>query len=117
MWNFPKYLFPCLLCGNVVIQILWLTFISNSKDYWAVLVVQFLQLWICICVFRSRARLRLLTKELYRISKCCIFTQTEKENVEDLHLAVLFISDLHDCTLRSDVCQFWDDSSRTAATA
>ncbi|GIY94392.1 hypothetical protein CEXT_369261 [Caerostris extrusa] len=51
-----------------MIQILWLTFISNHKDEWTVLIVLFLQLWISICVFRSRARIRLLTEELYRIS-------------------------------------------------
>ncbi|GIY38484.1 uncharacterized protein CDAR_39221 [Caerostris darwini] len=51
-----------------MIQILWLTFISNHKDEWTVLIVLFLQLWISICVFRCRARIRLLTEELYRIS-------------------------------------------------
>ncbi|GIY79380.1 uncharacterized protein CDAR_204631 [Caerostris darwini] len=56
------------MCCNVLIQILWLIFISNNKDEWTVLIVLFLQLWISICVFQSRARIRLLTKELDRIS-------------------------------------------------
>ncbi|GIY94399.1 uncharacterized protein CEXT_369321 [Caerostris extrusa] len=66
--EFPKYLFPCLMCCSGVIQILWLTFISNHKDEWTVLIVLFLQLWIAICVFRSRTTIRLLTEDLYRIS-------------------------------------------------
>ncbi|GIY38491.1 hypothetical protein CDAR_39261 [Caerostris darwini] len=68
MWNFPKYLYPCLLCCNLLFQIMWLFFVSNYKDDWAVLIVLFLQLWNYICVFRSRASIQLLTEDLYRIS-------------------------------------------------
>ncbi|GIY10929.1 uncharacterized protein CEXT_219711 [Caerostris extrusa] len=68
MWNFHNYLFPCLLCCNLVFQILWLSFVSSYKDEWTVLIVLFLQLWISICVFRYRAEIRLLTDNLYRIS-------------------------------------------------
>ncbi|GIY94394.1 hypothetical protein CEXT_369281 [Caerostris extrusa] len=77
-----------------------------------------IQLWICISVFRSRARIRQLTKELYRISKHAAFLHhPEIENVEGGHLGVLFIRGLHYCSLCSDVCQFWDDNSRTVPTA
>ncbi|GIY52830.1 uncharacterized protein CDAR_432611 [Caerostris darwini] len=86
MLNFPKYLFLCLLCGNVVIQILWLSFISSSKNYWPVLAVQFLQLCIYICVFRSRARIRLLTKELYRISKMLYFYTIQKKKILKIYI-------------------------------
>ncbi|GIY07659.1 uncharacterized protein CDAR_216661 [Caerostris darwini] len=68
MWNLTKYLFPCLLCCNLVFQIVSLSFVSDCRDDWAVLIVLFLQLWICVSVFRSRARIRLLTEDLYRIS-------------------------------------------------
>ncbi|GIY38485.1 uncharacterized protein CDAR_39231 [Caerostris darwini] len=54
---------------------------SIIEDYWAVLIVQFLRLVICICVFRSRARIRLLTKELYRISNMLNFYTIQKNKM------------------------------------
>ncbi|GIY10943.1 hypothetical protein CEXT_219821 [Caerostris extrusa] len=68
MWNFPKFLVPSFLCFNLVIQILWLCFISIGQDEWSALMVLCLQLWIYISVFRSRTKIRLLTEDLYRIS-------------------------------------------------
>ncbi|GIY94408.1 hypothetical protein CEXT_369381 [Caerostris extrusa] len=68
MWTFPKFLFPCTLGCLTVIQTLWICFISNYKDDWAVLTVMFLQVWIYISVFRSRTRIRQLTEELFKIS-------------------------------------------------
>ncbi|GIY77249.1 hypothetical protein CEXT_320761 [Caerostris extrusa] len=117
MWNFPKFLLPSFLCFNLVIQIMWMCFISIAKDEWAALMILCLQLWIHISVFRSRTRIRLLTEDLYRISNMLHAYTPEKEDVEDLHLDVLFIRDFENCILRSDVFQIWNDSLRTARTA
>ncbi|GIY08986.1 uncharacterized protein CEXT_351991 [Caerostris extrusa] len=67
-WNFPKYLFPSLLCFIIVAQSLWLIFFYDARDELTALVILFLQLWIYIILFRSRTRIRLLTENLYRIS-------------------------------------------------
>ncbi|GIX88742.1 hypothetical protein CDAR_165101 [Caerostris darwini] len=68
LWNFPKYLFPSLLCSAIVTQSLWLSFLSDAEDEWTALIILFLQLWIYINLFRSRTRIRPLTKNLERIS-------------------------------------------------
>ncbi|GIY10940.1 hypothetical protein CEXT_219791 [Caerostris extrusa] len=68
MWNFPKFLVPIFICVNLVTQILWLCFITISRDELVGVMVHCLQLWICISVFRSRTKIRLLTEDLYRIS-------------------------------------------------
>ncbi|GIY52845.1 hypothetical protein CDAR_432711 [Caerostris darwini] len=56
-------------------------------------------------------------RTLQNLEHAAFSHHAEKENVEDLHMGVLLNRDLHDCSLRSDVSQFWDDSSRTAPTA
>ncbi|GIY67926.1 uncharacterized protein CDAR_619921 [Caerostris darwini] len=66
--EFPKILVPSFLCFNLLIQILWLCFISIGKEDWARVIVLCLQLWIYISMFRSRTKIRLLTEDLYRIS-------------------------------------------------
>ncbi|GIY94386.1 hypothetical protein CEXT_369221 [Caerostris extrusa] len=68
MWNFPKFLFPSFLCSNLLIQILWLCFISIGKEDWARVTVLCLQLWIYISMFRSRTNIQMLTEDLCRIS-------------------------------------------------
>ncbi|GIY57226.1 uncharacterized protein CDAR_230061 [Caerostris darwini] len=68
LWNFPKVLVPSFLCFNMVIQILWMCFISMGQDEWSALIILCLQLWIYISVFQSRTKIRLLTEDLYIIS-------------------------------------------------
>ncbi|GIY47364.1 uncharacterized protein CDAR_501931 [Caerostris darwini] len=86
MGNFPKFLFPSFICFNLVIQILYLCFISNAKDEWAGLMVLSLQLWIYISVFRSRTRILLLTEDLYRISNMLHAYTVQKKKMLKIYI-------------------------------
>ncbi|GIY67916.1 hypothetical protein CDAR_619831 [Caerostris darwini] len=86
MWNFPKFLVPSFLCFNLVIQILWLCFISMGQDEWSALMVLCLQLWIYISVFQSRTRIRMLTEDLYRISNMLHAYTLQKKKMMKIHI-------------------------------
>ncbi|GIY47362.1 uncharacterized protein CDAR_501921 [Caerostris darwini] len=94
MWNIPKYLIPCLLCYLAVMQILWLCFLSTHKDEWAALIVLFLQLWIYICLFRSRTRIHLLTEELFKISNMLRAFTIQKKKLLKIYISMycLFVA-------------------------
>ncbi|GIX84821.1 uncharacterized protein CDAR_490561 [Caerostris darwini] len=94
LWNFPKYLFPFLLLSVIVIQSLWLSFLSDGKDEWTALIILFLELWIYIIVFRSRTRIRLLTENLYRISHMLSVHTIQRKHTLKLYIWVycLFVT-------------------------
>ncbi|GIY67924.1 uncharacterized protein CDAR_619901 [Caerostris darwini] len=86
MWNFPKFLVPIFICVNLVTEIMWLCFISISRDELVGLMIQCLQMWICISVFQSRSKIRLLTEDLYRISNMLHAYTLQEKKMMKIHI-------------------------------
>ncbi|GIZ01883.1 hypothetical protein CEXT_732221 [Caerostris extrusa] len=91
MWNCPKFMFPSFLCLNLI-QIMYLFSFPLAKDQWAGLIVL-----SCNCGSTSAFSIRTKNpaadgRPLQNIEHAAC-SHSPEEDVEDLHLAVLFIRD------------------------